>query len=196
MPAPAPVVFATPIPTDLLPPLPPFAVAASAEDETPFDEQVWDHAPDAGTLLDGDAIIEERSAWLAEAEAAAGDAASAAADGGEAPPFDENWAAVRDANIRPYVDWRTTPPVPLPVMITPPQRQMHGGGGGPPRPQGGPHGRPHGPNGSSGGGGGGGGRNRKRRRGRDRNNRPERSGGDRNRDRGPRLPGFYNPGGD
>ncbi|HET6282544.1 MAG TPA: ATP-dependent DNA helicase RecQ [Polyangia bacterium] len=199
-PAPAPVVFATPIPTDILPPLAPFAVAASAEDETPFDDRVWDDAPDAGTLLDGDVIIEERNAWLAEANAmavASGDG-DGDVDAGGAPSDDESWAAVRDANIRPYVDWRAAAPVALPVMVTPAQRQMHGGGGGPPRPHGGPHGGgPHGPNGSNGGGGGGGrnGRNRKRRRGRDRS-RPAREGGDRNRDRGPRLPGFYNPGGD
>ena len=51
-------------------------------------------------------------------------------------------------------------------------------------------------NGGGGGGGGGGDGGGRRRRGRDRDQR--RGGGEfnRNRDRGPRLPGFYNPGGD
>jgi ATP-dependent DNA helicase RecQ len=115
------------------------------------------------------------------------------------------WTAVRDANIRPYADWRLVPPVSLPVMQVRAQPQNgHGQQGQRPRSHqhGGPQDqRRHGPQGASGGNdrggndrggndrGGNGGRRRKR-RGPDRqNNRPH-------RDRGPRLPGFYNPGGD
>jgi ATP-dependent DNA helicase RecQ len=136
--------------------------------------------------------------------------------------FEGDWLAVRDANIRPYVEWRAAPPVTLPVIAGssasvprpqnafqpagghPSNNRPHGGGsggggsgGGPNaggrrrrrrRPGGGgPNGNGNGGGGSGGGGGGGG---RQRNFGRD--------GGDRNRDRerGPRLPGFYNPGGD
>jgi hypothetical protein len=62
-----------------------------------------------------------------------------------------------------------------------------------------------GPHGGDKNDGGGGGRRRRRRRpngggpssgGGGRHTRNGREGGDRNRDRGPRLPGFYNPGGD
>jgi ATP-dependent DNA helicase RecQ len=124
-----------------------------------------------------------------------------------APPnFDGDWAAVRDANIRPYAEWRVAPPVTLPVTSS---GNATGG-----RPQ---HAFQHhpsnkhnngnnrgGPHGGDSNGGGGGGRRRRRRRpngggpsgGGGRHPRNSRDGGDRNRDRGPRLPGFYNPGGD
>jgi hypothetical protein len=125
----------------------------------------------------------------------------APADGG-GDGFMTGWASVRDANIRPYADWRPVTPVPLPVMaVKPAGQQQHGHGGHRHqhhqqqqqqhhqkhrRPQfGGPGGK--GPNGDPGGGNG----RRRKRRGR---NRPDR---DRNhRDRGPRIPGVYNPGGD
>jgi ATP-dependent DNA helicase RecQ len=111
------------------------------------------------------------------------------------------WAAVRDANIRPYVDWRPVGPIALPVMIAPARSQQSQGG----HHHGAQHqagGRPRHPgfNGGGGGGNGNGGPNgggKRKRRGR---NRPP--GRDnphhqrRDRDRGPRLPGFYNPGGD
>ena len=139
---------------------------------------------------------------------------SAPADATVAPPaapnFENDWAAVRDANIRPYAEWRATVPVALPVTS--------GGNASGNRPQ---HSFQHHPNsnshhnngnkrGPNGGGmndGGGGGRRRRRRRpngggpsggggGGGRHTRNGREGGERNRDRGPRLPGFYNPGGD
>ncbi|HXI60219.1 MAG TPA: ATP-dependent DNA helicase RecQ [Polyangia bacterium] len=232
--APAPVVFETAIPTDLLPPLPAFAVPASADSESPMDERVWDDLPEAGREMPGDAVIDDQAAWLAEmtAEVTAETPAEAPVimlvdapeeitlvDGpvnntGAMPPsnaaagdFDGSWAAVRDANIRPYVDWRPTQPVPLPTMTLPrPPVQQPGGHPNNPRAAQGANGpKNHNAQGAQNGhgqNGGGPGRNRRRRRGRDRN-RPGREGGgggggggDRNRDRGPRLPGFYNPGGD
>ena len=114
------------------------------------------------------------------------------------------WASVRDANIRPYHEWRPAVQVALPVLIVRPvanvghgqqSQSFHGGGGQ--GGGGGPHsGRPgystkgQGPMPGKG--------QRRRRRGRDRERERERPKHDqpRNRDRGPRLPGFYNPGGD
>ena len=118
--------------------------------------------------------------------------------------FDGRWAAVRDANIRPYVDWRPGVPVALPVTIARPLPVGGGGGGSSgqqPHRYAGPHGRRPDSSGNGRGpegGGGGGGRGRRRRRGRDREPQRDRPGRDqqrhsRDRDRGPRLPGFYNP---
>jgi hypothetical protein len=143
------------------------------------------------------------------------DATGVALADGEAPApdapanFDGDWAAVRDANIRPYVEWRASVAVALPVA-----GGNHGGAGARP-PHAPQHGHPshssgsnRGPKGGGDGGlNGGGGRRRRRRRpgggggpssggGGGRNQRFGREGGDRNRERGPRLPGFYNPGGD
>jgi hypothetical protein len=129
------------------------------------------------------------------------------------PPLsDTGWGSVRDANIRPYHEWRPPQPVTLPVLTVRPgsnlgpgsqNHSFHNGGGSNRGNNGG--GQHHGNaynNGRPGysakgqqmpGGKG----QRRRRRGRDR----DRPGGNkpdqfRNRDRGPRLPGFYNPGGD
>jgi ATP-dependent DNA helicase RecQ len=209
--APPVVVFETPIPSDVLPPLPPYVVADSADGETVgvFDEKIWDDLPDAGREMPGDAVIDDQAAWLAEAnQQAAEDGAGVVAlpPGDGSGDIDGGWATVRDANIRPYVDWRPSPIVALPMMATlRPQQQPAGGGhNNNYRPQNaqGHNGRGNG-GGNNGGGnngggapGDGGGRNRRRRRGRDRNRQGREGGGDRNRDRGPRLPGFYNPGGD
>jgi hypothetical protein len=218
--APRAPVFDTPIPSDLLPPLGPREVPPPPESDATVDEQVWTSAPEAGQPLAGDAVVEDVAAWIAEmtaemaAEAADGEAAAHAAGGNGVevvePPaggpepdqdgFVNGWAAVRDANIRPYVDWRPVPPVPLPVIAVKPapssQPQGQRGGGRPhhhhqqpPHP---PRRPGPGPNGGGNGGGGGGGKRRKR-RGR---NRPERERDFNRRERGPRLPGFYNPGGD
>jgi len=201
-PPPAPV-FETAIPTDVLPPLPPFEVPPPSEAEATFDEAGW---ADAGAIepsaLAGDAVIEPGEDWAASgdgapAELGAPDAGAALEPGSD--DFDGRWASVRDANIRPYVDWRPGAPLKLPVFIARPN-----GGGGGPGPSAGPPGH-HGQRGrrpgfGHNGGGpddGGGGRRGRRRRGR---NRPERDQNQRrhgrDRDRGPRLPGFYNPGGD
>lgn len=132
-------------------------------------------------------------------------------------PFLAAWAAVREANIRPYVEWRAATPVPLPVMPAP----KPGAGGthnGARHHQGSHHAQPFsggGAGGGSGAGSGGGGSQRgpfgqgrgdgasgdrrrgRRRRGAGRNDGGRgRDRGGRDRDRGPRLPGFYNPGGD
>jgi ATP-dependent DNA helicase RecQ len=231
---PAPV-FETAIPGDILPPLAAAEVPPPPESEAGFDEGIWNEAAEAGAWLAGDAVVDPDDAWFREDapagvppaisngfHAAADEAALAAngvaPDGAEpapteatppAPPnFDGDWAAVRDANIRPYVEWRVAPPVTLPVTSSgnasggrPPQAFQHHAKSG--------HGNngnnrgPHG-GGENGGGGSGGGRRRRRRRpngggptgGGGRHTRNGREGGDRNRDRGPRLPGFYNPGGD
>jgi ATP-dependent DNA helicase RecQ len=213
--APAPIVFETAIPSDVPEPLLPYEIPAPPESEQSFDEALW-AAGDAGAgdPLAGDAVVDMNDPELAaEAPAAAaggdGDGAAASED------FVAGWGAVRDANIRPYVEWRAGAPVTLPVLAARPQaggsqgnhpgHHGHGGGGH----GGGGHGgggerhrfRGGGPGGRSDGGGdrdGGGGR-RKRRRGRNRD-RGERDRRDhhrhRDRERGPRLPGVYNPGGD
>jgi ATP-dependent DNA helicase RecQ len=186
------VVFETAIPTDVLPPLAPFEVAPPPDSESTFDEATWHETPDAGGGLAGDPVLEPDDAWQAPAE----EAPAVAAEGAGAPPsFESDWAAVRDANIRPYVEWRAAQAIALPVMASPqgarPQSPY-------PHQQGQGQNRGHHDNGG-GGGGGGGGRHRRRRRqgGGGRHVRGYgREGGDRNRDRGPRLPGFYNPGGD
>ena len=120
--------------------------------------------------------------------------------------FRAGWDAIRDANIRPYVEWRPSGPLSLPVMRAgTPSNAGNGAGNhavpGPNRPPQGVSQSGGNGNGHSGHGGGGGpqGNRRRRKRGqgqgqfRDRgNDRPHR----RDRERGPRLPGVYNPGGD
>jgi hypothetical protein len=94
---------------------------------------------------------------------------------------------VRDANIRPFVEWIVPPAVSLPVI------QTSRNGGAQPRPnQGGNHhhAQPQQQGGQHGGEG-----NRKRKRRRRRGHQRGESN-EVNRDRGPRLPGVYNPGGD
>jgi ATP-dependent DNA helicase RecQ len=185
-PQPRQVVFETAIP-ELLPPLAATAVPFPPDSEGSLDESVWSGAPETPRELPGEVVLEasELEGWL--------DGARLPEPNGEpAPDFNDGWSAVRDANIRPYIDWVVAPPVSLPVItVKPPQPQQQqqqsqhhhqrdgrgGGGGG-------------GPQGGGGRGGDRGGRRRKKRRqhGRDRSRD--------NRDRGPRLPGVYNPGGD
>ena len=227
---PAPV-FETAIPGDILPPLGAVEVPPPPESEAGFDEGVWHEMPEAGTWLAGDAVVDPDDLWFREdapvvvplemsngVHEAAPDGGALAAANGEAAPgeatapaapnFDGDWAAVRDANIRPYAEWRVAPPVALPVVASanasagrPPHAFQHhpknGHSDGNNR---GPHG-----GGLNGGGGGNGGRRRRRRRpngggpsggGGGRPLRSGRDGGERSRERGPRLPGFYNPGGD
>ena len=137
---------------------------------------------------------------------------AAPADEAGARPSTANWAAVRDANIRPYAEWRAAPAVTLPVIAgssgassaRPPQAsfQHHPSSNGNNR---GPHGGGRNGGGGNGGGGDGDGDGRAAAAGQAAAAaavaavaiaRSGREGGDRNRDRGPRLPGFYNPGGD
>ena len=181
-PQPRQVVFETTIP-ELPPPLAALAEMAPPESEAAVDETVWDGAIDLADLP-GEIVLEpaELANWMenrSEAPPAAG--------AGEEIDFNGQWSAVRDANIRPYVDWVVAPPVSLPVLVAKPvpqQSQHHHPNG--PRPGGG------GGGGQPGGGGNRGGdkrgRRRKRRHGRDRGREPM--------NRGPRLPGVYNPGGD
>jgi ATP-dependent DNA helicase RecQ len=234
--APVPV-FETRVPTEILPPLGPYELPAVAESEHELDPSVWmiaDVLTQPSYLLAGEPLHEDADTWLAEimsapppdgisapvnglevlAPASASDVPieatgdSAGAGGDPSDPFLPAWAAVRDANIRPYADWRPSPVISLPVLQARPQPQQPQGHGQP-----GPHGRPQyaqqdqrRQRAQSGNGGGNdrggndrggndrGGRNKRKRRGNDRqNNRPNR---DRDRDRGPRIPGVYNPGGD
>jgi RecQ helicase-like protein len=218
--APPAPLFETAIPTDVLPPLPEFEVPPPPDGADAFDEAIW---MDAGAIttepLVGEVVIDPADDWAAplaiEATAeVALDGAPPSLEGVLPPDADDveaRWTAARDANIRPYLHWRQAPPVTLPVLVVRPSannqpqhrpphqhQQQHAGHHGQPR-----GGRPgfngKGPyNGGGGGGGAGGGGGRGRRRGRDRD-RDQRRGGEgfnRNRDRGPRLPGFYNPGGD
>jgi ATP-dependent DNA helicase RecQ len=198
--APPPPKFESEIPSDVLPPLPPYEIPPPSDSEQTFDEGLWEAAdPAAGQPMAGDAVID-----LGEHEAELAAAAEAAADGATATgpeDFNNGWAAVRDANIRPYAEWRAGGPVQLPFLAA---RPVQGGGhGGHPGHHGHGHGgggdrhaqRGGGPGGRfDGGGGGGGGRRRRRGRNRDRDRRDHHR--HRDRDRGPRLPGVYNPGGD
>jgi hypothetical protein len=213
--APPPPVFETAIPSDVLPPLPPWEIPAPADSEQTFDEAssegLWAAAdPGAGEHMPGDAVVDLSDHDLGPEAAipAAADGAAPAAD----EDFNTGWAAVRDANIRPYADWRPGVAVTLPVLAARPIATSgpgnhpghhghggggHGGGGGGDRHMqgrgGGPGGRFDG--GGGGGGGGRGGKRRKRGRNRDRDQRRDQPR-HRDRDRGPRLPGVYNPGGD
>jgi ATP-dependent DNA helicase RecQ len=208
--APPPVVFETAIPSDVLPPLEAAAVPAPPESEGTFDEALWDGAGQVGgeplagdAVLAADALAEAPPAEVVEASP---EAAAALAPPSESDDFDGRWASVRDANIRPYVDWRPGAPITLPVLTARPAQGGAGGGG--PHPQGGhphgghPHGGPkHGRRPGYNANGGqperdDGGRRGRRRRGRNRPGRDQHHRRDRDRERGPRLPGFYNPGGD
>jgi hypothetical protein len=171
-PRPAAVVFETAIP-EVLPPLAAPILAAAPESDQAFDEAVWAGPPDTAQELPGEIVLEpeERDGWLAPA---AGETNGA----GEALDFGTSWSAVRDANIRPYVDWVTPAPLSLPVAAVkaspPPAAPRHEGN----RPnQGGNSGSRRD-------------KNRRRRRRRPGQDRPRES------NRGPRLPGMYNPGGD
>jgi ATP-dependent DNA helicase RecQ len=184
-PAPPPrpvVVFETAIP-EVLPPLPALAPPVCADSEQAVDETVWTGPLDEPRDLPGEIVFEpeERDGWLTPAGAEESNGADGTANG----DFGVGWAAVRDANIRPYVDWVVPPPLSLPVAAVkvvstgPAPRHEH-------------HNRP------SNKGGGGGGNKDRRDKGRRRRRRGRPEGHDRPRDqnRGPRLPGMYNPGGD
>src|SRR5262249_21638199 len=123
--APPPIVFETAIPGDVPPPLAPYEVPAPADSEQTFDDGLWAGTDTgAGEALPGDAVVDMSDPELAV------DGGTAAESGEEAAAADQDfstgWAAVRDANIRPYVEWRAGVPVTLPVLAARPQ----GGGGG------------------------------------------------------------------
>jgi ATP-dependent DNA helicase RecQ len=205
-PPPAPrVVFSTQIP-DVLPPLPPRAVGPTPESETSYDETIWGQAaPDAGRPLPGDVVLggEEDEVWFNRPESAAPaarpmvkasapepapaqDPSEGPADPNGAPPADEflaGWSAVRDANIRSYVEWLPSRLVSLPPAPSRPQR-----------PQGYPQSAVKGNKGGKPGKFSNGAQERRRGRRRRRNHPPPHH--QRRRENGPRLPGVYNPGGD
>jgi hypothetical protein len=144
------------------------------------DEAVWSGPPDDVRELPGEIVLEpeERDGWLA-VETANG---MESANGAEGADFGASWTAVRDANIRPYVDWVVPAPVSLPVAAVkgPPP-------GAAPRHE---NSRPN--------QGGNNGPGARRDKGRRRRRRRPAGGPERPREpnRGPRLPGMYNPGGD
>ncbi len=167
--------FATPIPD--LPPatVPPPWVPPRDSDAT-IDPSVWvgdmSATPAAGEIV---LAPGEHEAWL-------GETLAAKADGGDGEAFVAGWSAVRDASIRPFVEWIPPAHVSLPVIPV-----ARGPGGAPQRQsQAGDHQRPQQEEGR-------GGRRRHRRRG-GRHRAGERP--ERDRKSGARLPGVYNPGGD
>jgi ATP-dependent DNA helicase RecQ len=177
-----PVVFATAIP-ELLPEMPAREPGVAPESEASFDEAVFGETPEAGAPMAGDAVLEgdDVQGWMNLA-------AEAVQEGGAGDDFVAGWTGVRDANIRPYVDWLPPRTFSLPAISSrapqgapPPKQQKH------PHPQQGK--RPGKPSGGSNDPRAD--RRRRRRRGRHRGH--ERGGPE---PRGPRLPGMYNPGGD
>jgi ATP-dependent DNA helicase RecQ len=180
-PRPAAIVFETPIP-EVLPPLAAAPLPVPSGSDSIIDEAVWSGPPDQPRDLPGEIVFEaeERDAWFSAAPN--GEGHGLPADGAPDSDFGAGWSAVRDANIRPYVDWVVPGPLSLPVAT------VKAVPAAPPRHDG----RPNQNN-----GGGGPGPNNRRDKGRRRKRR--RPGGhDRPREpnRGPRLPGMYNPGGD
>jgi ATP-dependent DNA helicase RecQ len=201
---------------EILPPLAAREIAPPPESEAQFEAAIWDDLGELGQPLPGDVVLEgaELDSW--QQEVAAPELALAAAEPNGAQDGQENefvtsWGAVRDANIRPYVEWLPSKVISLPAIPgrAAPTRSQ------PPQPGNHPKRAKHKngfSSGGSGGGGGGGaggavgrdGRRKRRRRGRrrERDQVTETRGsgsGSRDRDReprGPRLPGVYNPGGD
>ena len=143
-PPPAPV-FETAIPSDVLPPLPAFEVPPPPDSEQTFDEGLWAAADAGAGERDGRATRSStwRSTTPARLRRSGGGGRRGRRDrrrcGGRRPTdFDAGWAAVRDANIRPYAEWRAGAPVTLPVLVARPLRPAvsqgdhaghHGGGG-------------------------------------------------------------------
>jgi hypothetical protein len=174
-------IFATAIP-EVMPATVPPPWVSPPESDAIIDPTVWDGPSDEGTPAAGEIVLEpgENEAWLDARSAPPGAA-------GDPQAFLTGWATVRDANIRPFVEWIVPSPVSLPVM------QTGRSGGGQPRPnQGGNHHRAQPPQ-QQGGQHPGGDGNRKRKR---RRRRGHQRGEPSEVNRGPRLPGVYNPGGD
>ena len=126
-PAPPPAPGSRPtIPSDILPPLPPFEVPPPPDSEQTFDEGLWAAADaGAGDAMPGDAVVDmaEHDTGAAPAQVDTG-AAAETETGAVAPAIDQDfntgWAAIRDANIRPYAEWRAGAPVTLPVLVARP----------------------------------------------------------------------------
>jgi ATP-dependent DNA helicase RecQ len=175
------IVFATPIPEVMPATVPPPWVPPPAS-ESVIDPSVWEGVPEEGALLAGEIALDpgENDAWMTEVAPSGEDSASTAP---VASDFAAGWASIRDANIRPFVEWIVPSPVSLPALPA-----ARNGGGQQPRPNQGAA-RPQPQNGQQPGDG-----NRKRRRRRRHGGRPHVEPEARNRT--PRLPGVYNPGGD
>ena len=178
-------VFATAIP-EVMPATVPPPWVPPPESEATVDPAVWEGIAAEGVPAAGEIVFApgEGEAWRAEAAVAA----ATASDADAASAFASGWAAVRDANIRPFVEWITSTQISLPVITG----ARGGGNGGAQQQQRPPQGRNHHPAPPQGGQQGGEG-NRKRRR---RRRRGHHRGESDDRPRGPRLPGVYNPGGD
>jgi ATP-dependent DNA helicase RecQ len=174
-------IFPTAIPEVLPTTVPPPWVPPPESDAT-LDPSVWEGEAVLGLPAAGEIVLEpgEQEAWLGEPHVQSGSPPSEDTD-----PFGAGWTSVRDANIRPFVEWIVPSPVSLPVV--PSVR----GGGQPPRQnqQGKHHHHAQQAGGQAQGEGRGGKRRRRRRRGRHRDEQGE-------RETGSRLPGVYNPGGD
>jgi len=90
--------------------VPPPWVPPPASDST-IDESIWQTAPEAEGPAVGEIVLEP-----GEAESFLVEVAPSETPAGEATPdFAAGWAAIRDANIRPYVEWVVPPPFTLPV---------------------------------------------------------------------------------
>jgi ATP-dependent DNA helicase RecQ len=169
--------FATAIP-EVMPTTVPPPWVPPPESEATVDASVWEGTLDLGTPAAGEICLES-----GEAEAWQGEGASSLPARQEAPetdPFAGGWMAVRDANIRPYVEWIASPTVSLPVLAgnrggngQPAKHAQQNNGQHPQHPQNPTDGQHK--------------RRRRRHRGHHRGEREERA---------PRLPGVYNPGGD
>jgi ATP-dependent DNA helicase RecQ len=169
--------FATTIP-DLPPATVPPPWVPPPESDATVDPSVWEGEPSPSLPAAGEIVLEpgEHEGW-------AGEAVAAGAPPAEGDPFAAGWAAVRDANIRPFVEWIVPPVVSLPALSG-----ARGGGGQGQNQQGKHHHRGQ-QAGNQQGEGINGKRRRRRRRGR--------HGGEQgSRESSSRLPGVYNPGGD
>jgi hypothetical protein len=174
--APKRPLFPTAIP-ELLPTTlpPPWVPPPSSEAE--LDPTFWDSTPADPGAISGEVVIDQetQSAWNAQcAPSVEGDTAE----------FGPQWSSIRDANIRAFTEWVVPGVISLPVLSTKGfQKQVHQAGprpNGPQGPQNHPQNRPENRDGGR----------RRKKRGHPTRPRPERE------NRGSRLPGVYNPGGD
>jgi ATP-dependent DNA helicase RecQ len=174
--------FATAIPEVMPATVPPPWVPPPVSEAT-VDPGVWEGPASEGVPAAGEIVFEpeERNGWSAAPEPAP------SADADAEAAFTAGWSAVRDANIRPFVEWIVPPPLSLPVIAG---ARGNGNGGGQQQKKSQP-GRNQQQAQATGGqhGGDSSRKRRRRRRGRHRGEADDRP-------RGPRLPGVYNPGGD
>jgi ATP-dependent DNA helicase RecQ len=175
--------FATAIPEVMPATVPPPWVPPPAS-EASVDPSVWDGVSVQGAPSPGEIVLDpgEQEAWIGNHAVLADSSGGTVAD----EAFGAGWAAVRDTNIRPFVEWIVPPPVALPVMAS--TRGGGNGGGQQQRPR---QGRNQQQAQQQGGQQGDGNRKRHRRR-----HRGHQRGEHDDRARSARLPGVYNPGGD